>query len=178
MALTLSGDGAVGPLSATEVGYLDGVTSAVQTQINSKLNLAGGKILQVVRATDATNRSVTSSTVVDSGASVTITPQKSDSGILLIASFLAITGGTGIDMTGRLLITDNSNNSLSGTHINGVFGTDEDVYMPIVIFAYATPATTSAVTYKLRFASAGSNTTLSLNGNSVTGQMYAIEVSA
>jgi hypothetical protein len=36
MALVLSGDGAVGPLSATEVGYLDGVTSAVQTQINSK----------------------------------------------------------------------------------------------------------------------------------------------
>lgn len=36
MPLTLSGDGAVGPLSATEVGYLDGVTSSVQTQINSK----------------------------------------------------------------------------------------------------------------------------------------------
>lgn len=41
MALTLTGDGAVGPLSATEVGYLDGVTSAVQTQINSKLTTPG-----------------------------------------------------------------------------------------------------------------------------------------
>jgi hypothetical protein len=41
MPLTLSGDGAVGPLSATEVGYLDGVTSAVQTQINGKLTTPG-----------------------------------------------------------------------------------------------------------------------------------------
>ncbi len=36
MPLILNGDGSVGPLSATEVGYLDGITSAVQTQINSK----------------------------------------------------------------------------------------------------------------------------------------------
>ena len=36
MALTLNGDGSVGPLSSTEIGYLDGVTSAVQTQINTK----------------------------------------------------------------------------------------------------------------------------------------------
>lgn len=41
MPLTLSGDGSVGPLSATEVGYLDGVTSAVQTQIDSKLTTPG-----------------------------------------------------------------------------------------------------------------------------------------
>lgn len=36
MPLILNGDGSVGPLSATEIGYLDGVTSSVQTQINSK----------------------------------------------------------------------------------------------------------------------------------------------
>lgn len=41
MPLVLSGDGAVGPLSATEVSYLDGVTSAVQTQINGKAATPG-----------------------------------------------------------------------------------------------------------------------------------------
>lgn len=40
MPLILNGDGSVGPLSATEVGYLDGVTAPVQTQINSKTNVA------------------------------------------------------------------------------------------------------------------------------------------
>ena len=38
MPLVLTGDGAVGPLSASEVGFLDGVTSSVQTQINAKAN--------------------------------------------------------------------------------------------------------------------------------------------
>ena len=41
MPLVLSGDGAVGPLSATEVSYLDGVTSAVQTQLNGKYTTGG-----------------------------------------------------------------------------------------------------------------------------------------
>ena len=36
MPLTLSGDGSIGPLNATEVGYLEGVTSSVQTQLNAK----------------------------------------------------------------------------------------------------------------------------------------------
>lgn len=40
MPLTLSGDGSIGPLSATEVGYLDGVTSEVQTQLNTKASSA------------------------------------------------------------------------------------------------------------------------------------------
>jgi hypothetical protein len=38
MPLILNGDGSVGPLSAVEVGYLDGVTSAVQTQFTGKAN--------------------------------------------------------------------------------------------------------------------------------------------
>ena len=40
MPLILNGDGSVGPLSATEVGFLDGVTSAVQTQIDSKYTVS------------------------------------------------------------------------------------------------------------------------------------------
>ena len=34
----------IGAVSDTEIGYLDGVTSAIQTQINSKLNLSGGTL--------------------------------------------------------------------------------------------------------------------------------------
>ena len=40
MPLVLTGDGAVGPLSASEVGFLDGVTSSVQTQLNGKAAVA------------------------------------------------------------------------------------------------------------------------------------------
>jgi hypothetical protein len=41
MPISISGDGSIGSLSATEIGYLDGVTSAVQTQIDNKLTTPG-----------------------------------------------------------------------------------------------------------------------------------------
>ncbi|HEY7824430.1 MAG TPA: hypothetical protein VIG24_16430, partial [Acidimicrobiia bacterium] len=53
----------------------------------SKLDLAGGKILQIVRATDSTVRSTTSTSYVDvTGMSVTITPQINTSAILLVGA--------------------------------------------------------------------------------------------
>jgi hypothetical protein len=56
MPLSLSGDGSVGPLSATEVGYLDGVTSGVQAQINSNasaITTAGGLVLVAAQSFSA-----------------------------------------------------------------------------------------------------------------------------
>ncbi len=45
-ALISNGDGkvAVSPVTATELGYLDGVTSGIQTQLNNKLSTAGGEM--------------------------------------------------------------------------------------------------------------------------------------
>jgi hypothetical protein len=145
--------------------------------LGSKLDLAGGKILQIVRATDTTARTTTSGSFVDvTGMSVTITPQKSNSAILLVASFAAtIAGNNGYV---RFRIADNSNNAISGGE-QQTFGDGSSSVpqVPITLFAYATPATTSPVTYKLRFLSATGNTLTVDNANN-TGQMYAIEVSA
>ena len=60
-----SGKVAVSSVTSTELGYLDGVTSSVQTQINNKADLSGGKVV----ATQATspvssftaNKTITSS---------------------------------------------------------------------------------------------------------------------
>jgi hypothetical protein len=176
VSLVLSGDGAVGPLSATEMGYLDGVTSAVQTQIDAKLNLAGGKILQIVRATDSTTRSTTSTTYVDASLSATITPQKSDSAVLLIATGYGSASGSANLV--RLQITDSSNTAISGAQ-ETTFGqnTANTERFGYALFAYATPATTSAVTYKLRFRT-NTGCTAALNNADNTGQLFAIEVSA
>lgn len=40
--VTLPSATSIGTVSATEIGYLDGVTSAIQTQLNGKANLTGG----------------------------------------------------------------------------------------------------------------------------------------
>jgi hypothetical protein len=144
---------------------------------------AGGKILQIVRATDSTNRSTTSTSFVDvTGMSVTITPQKNDSAILLIASMVGSMNSPGAsDSSGGTQITDSSNNAISGAESVGFGESNTTANFPIgsiVLIARATPATTSAVTYKVRFRIGGGSATFSILNSGTTGQLYAIEVSA
>jgi len=148
----------------------------VSDQLASKLDLAGGKILQIVRATDTTNRNTTSTSFVDANISATITPQKNDSAVLLIWSLL----GAHITTAdyAQYAITDNSNNVISGAEGNYLgSGSTTQVYASQVFFAYATPATTSATTYKGRYRNLASGTSYIYNSIQ-TGQFFAIEVSA
>jgi hypothetical protein len=132
------------------------------------------KVLQVVRATDTTLRSTTSTSFVDASISVTITPQKSTSAILLLwSAHLEISSTRWIYIS----ITDNSNNPISGAESGQGAGTGTTAfYSYATVWGYSTPATTSAVTYKGRFR-VNSGTGI-LNNDSMTGQLYAIEVSA
>jgi hypothetical protein len=52
----------VGDISNTEIGYLDGVTSSIQTQINSKANLAGPTFTGTVTLPSTTSIGTISST--------------------------------------------------------------------------------------------------------------------
>lgn len=149
-------------------------TLTLPTTAGSLLTAEGGKILQIVRATDSTARGTTSGSFVDASISVTITPQKSDSAILLIWSALLLpdVGGVRCDIQ----ITDNSNNAISGAEETQFGTTGERARGLQTVIGYDTPATTSATTYKGRFKSTGNNAQIL---NSVqTGQLYAIEVSA
>jgi hypothetical protein len=159
----------------------------LNAEFGSKLDLAGGKILQIVRATDASQRATTSTSYVDvTGMSVTITPQKSDSAILLWATGVAnpVWSSAVTQQFGFLSIADSSNNPISGAEeapigSENVSGTGTvGVNYPFTLIARATPATTSAVTYKLRFRSGNASTTFNIRNNLATGQLYAIEVSA
>ena len=140
-----------------------------------------GKILQVVRATDTTNRTTTSGSYVDANLSVTISPTRTSSNIIIVAIVRAQIVGSGSNQSyGSLIITDSSNNTISGAQ-DVVFGTsvDSTVIHHMNIWAYASPNTLSATTYKLRMSSViATNRTLTLSNASNTAQMYAIEVGA
>ena len=178
MPSVISGDANV---SATEFGYLDGVTSALQSQMDAKLAtataastylpIAGGKILQIVRATDTTNRTTTSTSATDLGLSVVITPQKSDSAILLIGSVRVRVDDPSRIAT--LRITDSSNSIIYGSENIAMSGLTRAQQ---TLLAYSTPATTSAITYKLRWYIYAA--TFYADNASSTAQLYAIEVSA
>jgi len=137
-----------------------------------------GKILQVVRAADTSSRTTTSLTFVDvTGMSVTITPQRDTSAILIISTYQGQTNTSGGNYL-RTRITDSSNNPISGAQLTDM-GDNADTAVSAyqTLIAYATPATSSAVTYKLQFRSNSAGTT-QINNNASTGQMYAIEVAA
>ena len=146
--------------------------------LNDNFAAVGGKVLQVVRATDSTNRTTTSTSFVDAGISVTITPTKSTSAILLIwTSYASPTSGS---MNSQMQqISDSSNNAISAAEGTDV-GSDNSAtnYDAVTLVGYATPATTSAVTYKGRWRMTGSGATARLQNGSVTGQMLALEVGA
>jgi hypothetical protein len=141
--------------------------------IETELSSAAG-VLQVVRNTDSTARTTTSTSFTDvTGMTVTITPEKATSFILLIAVFQSRTTDTVGDA--HYIISDSANNSLVGTFGFIDFGSTTGG-TPISLFAYPAATNTSARTYKLRFKVAGAGTTASVVNDTLTGQMYAIEV--
>ena len=150
------------------------------SQLGSKLDLAGGKILQIVRATDATQRSTTNTSYVDANLSVTITPQVNTSEILLIASFGALMSRSSSGaMAGEFQITDASDNALSGAQgaeFTVKNGTEYSATLQLI--ARDTPSTINATTYKVRFRNQASDNTVFIRNTVSTAQFYAIEVSA
>jgi hypothetical protein len=159
----------------------DGVLS-LPSGVGTLLTAEGGKVLQVVRATDTTQRTTTSTSLVDvTGMSVTITPQKSTSAILVISTFYALAERTsGTPSISFYVLSDSANNALSGgSGIIGTNGSAVSFYTYLTLIGYSTPATTSPVTYKLRFSTAGAaSTTAYVRNDQTAGQLYAIEVSA
>lgn len=134
-----------------------------------------GKVLQVVRATDTTNRSTTSTSYVDASISVTVTPQKTTSAIILIWTARIDPGNNNF---ARLRITDSTNNAISGAE-GAIFGgtTIGTSASSLTVIGYATPATTSPTTFKGRFLTESSGTA-TLQNSQNTGQLFAIEVVA
>jgi len=154
--------------SSDLVANYPGVSLALANHIDTI-----GKVLQVVRATDVTARTTTSASFVDASLSVTITPQKSDSAILLIWNLNLFAQGSN---SCYLRITDSSNNPISGSQETR-YQTGNGIITGATEIAYATPATTSATTYKARFRASGGGT-VGIENHDSTGQIYAIEVAA
>lgn len=108
--VTLPSTTSIGTVSNIEIGYLDGTTSSIQTQLNSKAPLASPTFTGTVSA----------ATFSGSGASLTSLPAASLSGTVGIAN-----GGTGTSTSpteGQLLIGNGTGYTLGtltpGTGIN------------------------------------------------------------
>jgi len=134
---------------------------------------SANKILQIVRATDTTRRTTTSTSFADASLSVTITPSAITSNIILIATYYAECASN--DAV-KIAITDSGNTAISAGEYGGVFSGSGVNQVAITKIAYASPASTSAVTYKIRYASNSGGSAVLYN-DLQTGQLLAIEVS-
>ena len=149
-------------------------------------NLRGAfRVLQVIRDTDTTTRSTTSSSFTDvTGVSVTITPQSTTSNILVIATFLALVANSSTASNrAAYQITTSGNVALSGAEFQLV-GTQSYtqssgfLFQPVTMIGFVSPASVAAQTYKLRFKAEDANVTAYVASGDTTTQLYAIELSA
>ena len=207
-------------VTSTELGYVDGVTSALQTQIDSKIGsaaainptivdakgdiiaatgadavsrlavganntvltadsttatglkwaaaAAGGKVLQVVSATNTATQSTSSTSFVDA-ITVSITPTLSTSKILVMAYISGASDTAATQIGFRLtragtaiFVGDASGSRIQATGI--LFQPSNANYSSQAHASFLdSPATTSATTYAMQYkADAGSSTTVYL----------------
>ena len=158
-------------------------SSAVAASLDYKVAqleaISHGKILQVVRATDATDRTTTSTSFVDATISVTITPTATTSNIMLIWTFIRFGNTGGSARRSVFQITDSSNVAISGAE-NVFVGPNDatDIRQHVTAIAFDSAATTSATTYKGRFKCNDGGLLTTIDNDQATGQLFALEVGA
>ena len=136
---------------------------------NSTVQASSGVVLQVVSAAYATITGSSSSTMANTGLTLSITPKFATSKILVIANI----NGCGKDSSNtslRLAIVRDSTIICPINDILSLTGSTATAYG--VGAASATyldsPATTSATTYKVQFASTNNTATIYINNYQVT----------
>lgn len=140
-------------------------------------NAGAGKVLQVVYASTATAASSTSTTMADTGLTATITPSATSSKILVFFSqsydVVSSTSGLSMDLmrgaTRILAMGDFYGYVASGAEIIG--GHISASYLD-------SPSTTSATTYKTRFATRVAPNTVRVNYLDMYSTMTLMEIGA
>jgi hypothetical protein len=151
----------------------------------AKLNLAGGKILQVVTATHATTVTTTSTSYVVTGLSATITPSSASNKVLIIHTGTGGSGGTGVANANYFTI---ARGDLSGTNLGTgsndallYFYTDNSstfrLYGSLNMSFMDSPATTSAQQYTVAMKSSANQSAVA-QVDSIVSTLILMEVSA
>jgi hypothetical protein len=137
----------------------------------STTGFPAGSVLQVVQATSTTTQSTTSSTMVSTGIGATITPTSATSKVLVfIQTSITSTanGGSGLSIARSSTVVWNPCVS-DGSGFYGAFLNINTTRTLSCLQYLDSPATTSATTYNLYFASRSGTTTVVNPTDSTSG---------
>jgi hypothetical protein len=146
-------------------------TNAIQTTAGKPILNSTGSILQIVQSTDTVNRTASTTSWVDTGHSLAITPSSTSSKILVQCTFdCRITndgnttffenlGALGIARNTTLIQEKECGMYISSNSVSR--GWSDNVILQVL----DSPATTSAVTYKTQFRLGSTSFRLYLNNN-------------
>lgn len=138
---------------------------------------AGGKVLQVIQATHATQVNVSTTTFTDTGLSVSITPSSASSKVLIIATHSGSGKDTGdTQATFRLMRDATSVGTFAA--IVGTTGSALTNISNVTISYLDSPATTSATTYKTQLNSASNIAKAFTCAGGGTSTIIAMEIGA
>jgi hypothetical protein len=134
----------------------------------------GGKVLQVIQDTLIGLIQSTSTTYADSGLQVSITPSSASSKVLIMSNIQGVAKTAGNSQTRVKTKLLRNSTTLSNaertayTNADGTLdiGTQDYIYLD-------SPATTSATTYKIQYASGVSGQTVYLNDYAATDDMVS-----
>jgi hypothetical protein len=170
MSLVLSGDGVVTGLDSL-------ASSDLGTQLGSKLNIAGGKILQMVTATHSTEVSTTSTSFVTTNITATITPSSASNKVLVLAQVPLVKVSANI-FSGAVAALFRG--SVAGTQLalNEIYS-DSVTGSTVTFVRIDSPNTTSAQAYTIGLkTNSGSTTVASCRSTNPDAAIVLLEVSA
>jgi len=138
---------------------------------------AGGKVLQVVSATQTSSVSTTSASMVDTGLTATITPTADDSTILVFSTISLYTQSVSGDtrIGGKLLRDAVSLFSNNYVLRSATGGNDKRIW---AVNIEDSPTTTSELVYKMQFCRTTGSGTIYVGINSEPSSMILMEIGA
>ena len=154
-------------------------TSAIVSGYVPYANLPAGSVLQVVQGTTTTQVSSSSSTYADTNVTASITPKFSTSKVLILITISGI-GKDSSNTAINLKIQKNSSD-LIAFNVNsiGFTGGTGSNFPGSAAFNYLdSPATTSATTYKVQFASNNNTSNTFVQLNNGTSSITLLEIAA
>ena len=170
-------------IKVDQIQTADGTgTIALQNQLSGMTNLSlpTGSVLQVKTSGAFSNSETTSTSFVDTGMSVSITPISTSSKILLVGSAFVLVYGSSSDLRMGVKIMRSSTavwNTDGGRETFQVRGSPAEMCSVVAINALDSPSTTSEVTYMTQIAKNNSGiTACRLFANTQGSYLTAIEV--